>query len=526
MIYKVLRSDFIRFATATQIETVTKKSRAMLEKILNTPSSYPQNKPTYYVDSVNGDDSFDGKTPETAFRSTQKISDIELNPGDVVLFRCGQVFYGLISAQEGVTYSAYGEGKKPEIYGSINASDTSDWIETEYPNIWRYKKPVHFSLDIGAIFMKNESLWGIKVCVNTFTGERCDMGKNLNTDVFNGRTWVHRERNKWNGIQDMTGDLEFYHDWESGYVYLNSPDGNPADAFGTVQMTQRVSIIRPKVWGQKDVTIDNLCFKYGNFGISGFGDSTNFTVRNCIFGCIGGSAQFVERYMNNQANIPYGDDVTRLGNGVEIYGICKNFVVENCYFYQNYDAAVTVQVNYKTLDKDRIMDGITWKNNLFEACHYPFELWLYSPENSGEYRAAMVDVEISNNIALGTGYGFGHTRKDPGDCFIYSGWEGAANCEFINCKMNNNILYRARTSNYRGKNLHTENGINFYDNEIYSNAPIIACTSKTFTFRTGKFVDHPLAEEYLNNLVAGGVWGKNNFYRIPTDDSSFESLLK
>lgn len=45
-------------------------------------------------------------------------------------------------------------------------------------------------------------------------------------------------------------------------------------------------------------------------------------------------------------------------------------------------------------------------------------------------------------------------------------------------------------------------------------------------FRTGKFVDHPLAEEYLNKLVAGGVWGKNDFYRIPCDDSSFDSLLK
>ncbi len=516
----------IKYATKNQIDEITLKAKKGLEEILSTESDYPKNRKTYYVDSEIGSDDNDGLSPDTAIKTLHKVTNLELNPGEVVLFRRGQIFRGLMLAQEGVTYSAYGEGKKPELWGSVDASNPLDWEETEFPNVWKFKNPIHYSKDIGAITMKNEELWGIKVCVNSFSGERCDMGLNLNTDVFNGRQWVHRERGKWNGIGDIKGDLEFWHDWWTGYVYLNCPDGNPAESFGTIEMTQRVSIIRPKVWGPRDVTIDNITFKYGNFGISGFGDAVNFTVRNCVFGYIGGSAQFVEAYINENPAFKNSKNMTRLGNGVEIYGVCENFVIENCYFYQNYDAAVTVQVNYKTLDRDRIMNGITWKGNLFDGCHYPFELWLYSPEDPGEYRAAMVDVDISDNIALGTGYGFGHHRNDPGDCFIYSGWEGAANCEFINCEMKNNILFRARTSNYRGKNLHTEKGINFYDNEIYSNAPIIACTSEDFAFRTGKFVDHPLAEEYLNKLVDNGVWGKNEFYRIPTDDSSFESLLK
>lgn len=515
----------MKYATLEQIEEIKAKSKAKLAEILETKSDYPSGRTTYYVDSVNGNDEADGLSPETAWRTLKKVTDAELGFGSVVLFRRGQIFRGKMLSQAGVTYSAYGEGAKPELWGSISASDPSDWIKTEVPNVWRYKEPVHYSLDIGAIFMNNETLWGIKICANTHLGERQDMGSNLNTDVWNGRQWVHRERGKWNGIADIKGDLEFWHDWHSGNVYLCCPDGNPAEVFGTVEMVPNMTILRPREWGQKDVTVDNLCFKYGNFGISGFGDSINFTVRNCVFGCIGGSCQFVNQYMNNEERFLNAANFTRLGNGVEIYGVCENFVVENCYFYQNYDAAVTVQVNYPTLDRDRIMNGITWRGNLFDGCHYPFELWLYSPEDTGEYRAAMIDVDISDNIALGTGYGFGHHRNDPGDCFIYSGWEGSANCEFINCNMNNNILFRARTSNWRGKNM-GEQGIHFFDNEIYSNAPIIACTSEDFAFRTGKFVDHPLAEEYLNRLVDSGVWGKNEFYRIPTDDSSFESLLK
>lgn len=512
--------------TSEQLSAIKSMAAAKKEEILNSKSLYSCDGTVYYVNSENGNDDNDGLSPETAFKTTAKVSDIALNVGDTVLFCRGMVFRGLLKTQPGVTYSAYGEGKKPEIYGSISASDPKDWEKTEYPDVWRYREPIHFSLDIGAIFMKNESLWGIKVCVNTFQGERCDMGENWNCDVYNGRRWVHRERSKWNGIADLKGDLEFYHDWQSGYLYLCCADGNPAEAFGTVEMTQRVSIIRPKVWAQKDVTIDNLCFKYGNFGISGFGDSTNFTVRNCVFGCIGGSSQFVEKYMNNDDNIPYGKDVTRLGNGIEVYGVCKNMLVENCYFYQNYDAAVTVQVSYKTLDRDRIMDGITWKNNLFDTCHYPFELWLYSPEDTGEFRAAMVDVDISENIALNTGFGFGHTRRDPGDCFLYSGYEGAANCEFINCKMHNNILFSARTSNYRGKNVGPQ-GILFTENKIFSNAPTIARTSEYFTFRDGAFTSHKLNEENLQKMFDSGIWDKSNeYYTLDKELSTFEGKLE
>lgn len=515
----------MRVATKNEISAIAEKANKKLAEILNSASKYPADKAVYYVNSEAGSDENDGLSPETAFKSTQKISDITLNAGDTVLFCRGQVFRGLIKTQSGVTYSAYGEGKKPEIYGSIAASDPSDWIKTEFDNVWRYKEPIHYSLDIGAIFMKNETLWGIKVCVNTFVNERCDMGENWNCDVFNGRNWVHRERSKWNGAGDLLGELEFWHDWHSGYLYLNCPDGNPAEAFGTVEMTQRLSIVRPKAGPQKDVTIDNLCFKYGNFGISGFGDSVNLTVRNCVFGCIGGSSQFVENYINNDSNIPYGKDVTRLGNGIEIYGVCENMLVENCYFYQNYDAAVTVQVSYDELKRDRIMNGIAWRDNLFDACHYPFELWLYSPEETAPYRAAMVDVDISGNIALGTGYGFGHTRRDPGDCFLYSGYEGAANCEFINCNIHDNILYRARTSNYRGKNL-GEQGIKFFGNKIYSNAPIIARTSESFSFRVGNFVSHRLNDENLAKMFESKIWGENEFSTLEIDINCFDSLIE
>ena len=45
---------------------------------------------TYYV-SPTGDDKQDGLSEKTAFRSIARVNQIELQPGDAVLFQCGGV---------------------------------------------------------------------------------------------------------------------------------------------------------------------------------------------------------------------------------------------------------------------------------------------------------------------------------------------------------------------------------------------------------------------------------------------------
>ena len=60
---------------------------------------------TYYV-SESGDDRNDGKTEATAWRTLKKVSEADLNAGDGVRFRRGDIFRGLVIAKEGVTYAA------------------------------------------------------------------------------------------------------------------------------------------------------------------------------------------------------------------------------------------------------------------------------------------------------------------------------------------------------------------------------------------------------------------------------------
>ena len=75
----------------------------------------------YYVDSVSGNDSFDGLSPEKAIATTQKAGELNLLPGDKLLFHCGQTFEGVLditacgTPENPIIVSTYGSGGKPEI---------------------------------------------------------------------------------------------------------------------------------------------------------------------------------------------------------------------------------------------------------------------------------------------------------------------------------------------------------------------------------------------------------------------------
>lgn len=47
---------------------------------------------TYFVSSLNGNDENDGLSESTAFKSLNKINEIELTPGDKVFLLKGSVF--------------------------------------------------------------------------------------------------------------------------------------------------------------------------------------------------------------------------------------------------------------------------------------------------------------------------------------------------------------------------------------------------------------------------------------------------
>ena len=101
---------------------------------------------TYYVDATFGNDDNIGTTPETAWKTIDKVNTAMLNAGDSVLFRRGEVFRGNIVPVSGsdpyyITYGAYGTGEKPKLFGSYNRNATNYWID-EGENIWKSVPPL------------------------------------------------------------------------------------------------------------------------------------------------------------------------------------------------------------------------------------------------------------------------------------------------------------------------------------------------------------------------------------------------
>ena len=111
------------------------------EQIRNRPDGLTIKGTTYYV-SAAGDDTSDGLTPATAWKSLARVSDAELCAGDGVLFRRGDIFRGVLRTRAGVSYGAYGEGEKPRLYGwDRNLADETLWELQDAAHIkgWSYE---------------------------------------------------------------------------------------------------------------------------------------------------------------------------------------------------------------------------------------------------------------------------------------------------------------------------------------------------------------------------------------------------
>ncbi len=354
-------------AVAAAVEAYAVKRR---EEIANTATAVNVTGTKYYVSSVSGNDANDGKSPETAWQTLEKASNTALAEGDGVFFKRGEVFRGQLKTQKGVTYSAYGEGQKPAIYGSAkNYANIGFWQPTNKANI--YVSSETFSADVGLIVFDEGKQW----CYKEILGIKGFVGA-------------------------LTYDLQMYHDQNDSKVYLYS-ESDPNTRWNSIEIAPGQHGI---TGNGNNVTIDNLCIKYvGAHGIS-YGDgTTGLTVQNCEIGWIGGMLQNTDR-------------IVRYGNGVEIYVGCKDYTITNCHIYQCYDAGITHQY-FQTRDAYVNMENIKYTDNVIEYCVYDIEYVNAQPADKG----IMKDVEISGNLLIHGGEGWGNQRSDHGEAVI-KGW--------------------------------------------------------------------------------------------------------
>lgn len=107
-------------------ELSTYESNYLIEA--SAPSTSGQK---YYVDANKGKKNNSGKSESDAFKEIDQINELNLQPGDQVLFKRGQIHYGILrieksgSAQENIYFSEYGSGHLP-VLKSSDGSGSSD----------------------------------------------------------------------------------------------------------------------------------------------------------------------------------------------------------------------------------------------------------------------------------------------------------------------------------------------------------------------------------------------------------------
>ncbi len=385
--------------TEERLHSFYAKADALREEILSTPNmEIPADGTVYYL-SPNGNDNNDGRSPATAWKTIDRLKVEELPYGSYVCFERGGMWRGKFIACAGVTYTAYGEGPKPELRGSpYDGAVDGCWDEVA-PNIWRYSEK--FTGDVGMIVMNHGEENGIKMLMD-YSAEQAK-------EVVSKRAW--------NGYTSLEKNYEFVHDFgerytdktnpNGGYVYLYCDKGNPANVWSSIEFIDLFAII--SINRHDDVTIDNLCLKYSNFGVSSGKD--NLRIQNCEIGWIGGCVQGY-----SQAGVAW-----RYGNGVEIYGGCLNLVCDHNWVYQCYDAGLTQQHSAVGTNKV-IMDGVFYTRNLVEKCVYSIEYFLGKASEGATVTRYMANFHIRGNILLDAG-GFGMQRPGVDSVAHIKGWD-------------------------------------------------------------------------------------------------------
>ncbi len=119
---------------------------------------------TYYVDATGESDSNDCLSSDAPCKTLDFVNRASYRGGSRVLFKRGETFRGQLIPKSGTLfhdtcYGAYGSGDKPVLLGSVNMSQTSDWID-EGENIWRCATT--FDTDVGNLIFDNAAGFGFK----------------------------------------------------------------------------------------------------------------------------------------------------------------------------------------------------------------------------------------------------------------------------------------------------------------------------------------------------------------------------
>jgi hypothetical protein len=277
---------------------------------------------TYYVDATNGNDSNDGLTASTAWKTIGKVNNSSFNPGDQILFKREEIWREQLivpsSGSDGnpITFGAYGSKGKPILSG---AELFAKWTQTSVNEIYQAdcnwipnqavedgKRLDYVSWDSDFLTTANSMRAG------TWT---------LDTTNDLLYAWCTDEANPEGHIMEVSqrcvcvdGNTKNYISVENLKVIHANDDGIDTD-------------------GGSNWTVSNVTAEYnGRYGIRTNGDD------NIITDCVAQKNRWgIGGYQSDDltiSNCTSHDNDQMNGDGFQI-SQCDNALIENCTAYNN-----------------------------------------------------------------------------------------------------------------------------------------------------------------------------------------------
>ncbi|MBQ2746727.1 MAG: hypothetical protein IJF35_03350 [Clostridia bacterium] len=361
----------------------------------NTDEVSPEGN-VYYISNV-GDDNADGKSPNTAWRTLEKVNSVNLAGGDAVLLRRGDMWRENLILKSGVTFSAYGVGPKPQIRLAYDGKNDAKWLKTDMENIWVFDKVLD-DKDIGLVLFNNGEFYAErKYTFATLTEDFSYMFCN---------EFCFEEENVWDNK-----------------VYVYCSKGNPADVFEQVDISRHGSTIQlPGL--SHDILVKNIETFFGQDYFFA-GSTKNIRIEYCTFAWAGGTA--LKRSTGERV---------RFGGGGGSWHSCDGMIMDHCYFTQHFDTAVTPQYNWHE-EEPAIFKDYRVQDCLIEYTEYSFE---YFNSQSNHDDNCFDGLYFGYNFCRLGGKGFGD--KKSGSRYIKS-WRHENVC--YNSLFENNIFDRAES---------------------------------------------------------------------------------
>jgi len=267
----------------------------------------------YFFDSRMGSDENPGTSIDIPFRTLKKLAALDLKPGDVVKLKRGCEFRGRLSFRgsgiqdKPIRLTAYGDGPKPEILGSISLTE---W-EKQDGEVYKQVIPI-------------EKFVGQKMVYSVY---EYDDGK------------VPLRLLRGNAIPEERG--RFFFDKDTSAIYLITSDGaDPSQHRIEISVIEQLVNITEQSW----IEMNEIAFLFGNCRHIVIANSSDITMKNC-------ASLFVGFYGN--PNVLIIRDSTRIK-------------VVNCFLYENANCGVFISsganhclISGCTIVKCKSNDGVT-----------------------------------------------------------------------------------------------------------------------------------------------------------------------